>query len=48
MVSLSPAGARTIQSLRPFVPAREFDLGARFYADLGFTITTSAPNGLGV
>ncbi len=30
--------ATTVQALRPFVPARDFDLCKRFYADLGFVM----------
>ncbi|HEY4320051.1 MAG TPA: VOC family protein [Gemmatimonadales bacterium] len=30
------AGNRTVVDLKPFLPARDFDLSRRFYADLGF------------
>lgn len=39
MVRPNPAGARTMQSLLPFVPARDFSQSTRFYADLGFTVS---------
>jgi hypothetical protein len=28
----------SVQALRPFVPAKDFALSGRFYADLGFTV----------
>jgi hypothetical protein len=33
-----PLGSRTSQSLRPFVPARDFIQSRKFYSDLGFTV----------
>jgi len=33
-----PSLAPDVIALRPFVPARDFDLSCRFYADLGFTL----------
>src|SRR5690242_9899777 len=30
--------APTVRSIRPFVPAKDIDVSARFYADLGFTV----------
>jgi catechol 2,3-dioxygenase-like lactoylglutathione lyase family enzyme len=29
----------TVQKMRPFVPAKDFEASKRFYADLGFTVT---------
>ena len=35
----APSGlAGTIRAMRPFVPAKDFELSKRFYADLGFQI----------
>jgi hypothetical protein len=28
--------ARTVETMRPFVPAKDFDVSRRFYEDLGF------------
>jgi len=42
---LSDQLSQGIVSVRPFVPSRDFDLGKRFYADLGFEV---APLGDGV
>lgn len=30
--------ARTIKALRPFVPAKDFEVSKRFYSDLGFEV----------
>ncbi len=38
MVNTTSRGERTIRSLRPFVPARDFNLSKRFYSDLGFSV----------
>ena len=30
--------AGTVKTLRPFVPAKDFEISKRFYADIGFRI----------
>jgi uncharacterized glyoxalase superfamily protein PhnB len=32
--------AGTVQALRPFVPAKNFEISRRFYADLGFRVVS--------
>jgi catechol 2,3-dioxygenase-like lactoylglutathione lyase family enzyme len=39
--------APPIESLRPFVPAKDLDLSKRFYQRLGFTITQEFGDGSG-
>jgi catechol 2,3-dioxygenase-like lactoylglutathione lyase family enzyme len=36
--AMPPALADTVQSLRPFVPAKDFQASKSFYRDLGFTL----------
>ena len=40
--------AGTIQWLRPFVPAKDFETSKRFYADLGFEIEPLGPDVAGM
>lgn len=39
--------AKTVTSLKPFVPAKIFDLSRQFYLDLGFTIVHEDKNAIG-
>jgi catechol 2,3-dioxygenase-like lactoylglutathione lyase family enzyme len=36
-------GDQTVRSLRAFVPAKDFELSKRFYADLGFEVHDIGP-----
>ncbi len=37
--------AQTVKAMRPMVPAENFEISKKFYADFGFRL--SAPNGRG-
>ena len=39
-----PALSGTIQSLRPFVPAKDFQASKRFYRDIGFELSHDGPD----
>lgn len=36
--------AATVMKLRPFVPAKDFEISKRFYADLGFRVEPRGPD----
>ena len=38
--------ARTVEAIRPVLPAKDFELSKRFYAELGFTLRELLPDRL--